>query len=99
MPDTGRGTCVPGIGGCATSSHSKERGEVHCPTSPFEDRTSPGQLLRFKAAGGARSGRRYVEKGTKPGWRIASAICTAGCTAALTERSHREECTYRKPTA
>src|SRR5579872_502230 len=62
MPDTGRGTCVTGIGGCATSSEGKEEGEVHCVTSPFDGWTPPGLLLRVKAAGGTRSGRRYVER-------------------------------------
>ncbi len=33
----------------------------------------------------------------KPGWKVGLPICTAGFTAALIERSHREECTFRKP--
>jgi hypothetical protein len=32
----------------------------------------------------------------KPGWRIGSPICTAGCIAVRTVRSHREGCTSRK---
>jgi len=32
---------------------------------------------------------------TRPGWKIGSPICTAGSTAALIERNHREGCTFR----
>ena len=31
------------------------------------------------------------------GWKIGLSICMAESTAALIERSHREECTFRKP--
>ncbi len=57
-PDTGREeTRVPGAGGCAPSSESKERGAVHCLTPPSHARASARQFLRIKA-GGCGRGRR-----------------------------------------
>jgi hypothetical protein len=55
-PDTERGTSVPGIERCATSSKGKETGTVHRSASPYECRSAPGQLLRAEAAGCARRG-------------------------------------------
>ena len=47
-PDTERGTSVPGIERCATSSQGKETGAVHCFAAPCERWSAPGQLLRLK---------------------------------------------------
>ena len=38
-----------------------------------------------------------MARSMRPGWKIGSSICTAGFTAALIKRSHRGECTSRKP--
>ena len=55
-PDTERGTSVPGIERCATSSKGKEAGTVHRFAPPCDGRFAPGQLLRLKAESGTRSG-------------------------------------------
>ena len=60
QPDTERGTSVPGIERCATSSKGKEAGTVHRFAPPSDGRSAAGQLLRLEAASCAGSGWRDV---------------------------------------
>src|SRR5216683_32124 len=61
-PDTERGTSVPRIARCASSSKGKETGTVHRFAPPSERGFAPGQLLRVEATSCARGGWREVER-------------------------------------